>query len=186
MCWLHSSHHTIFLSPAAARLWLVALSSNWRPSSSRMIPWNQPRGSTWNLVHNLLVTSIPHPITPHYHGAGNQQTVGCLRFGTKWLKFYDTYTFTPTKLKGFQFVHPSVRLSTKSCPLCIFDNNTGHMHFIYVHVVNQLQKVCRVSRFFYSKIWIFAYICFVLFCLLNDLARHVLASSVCEMYEDLS
>ena len=41
-------------------------------------------------------------------------------------------------------VHPSVFLQTKSCPLCIF-HNTGRIHLIFRDVMNQLQKVCRVS-----------------------------------------
>ena len=55
---------------------------------------------------------------------------------------------TSTKLKGGYTgitlsVCPSVRLWTESCPLCIF-NNTHWIHFIYAHLIKQLQKVCRV------------------------------------------
>ena len=38
---------------------------------------------------------------------------------------------------------PSVRLWTESCPLCIF-NNTCRIHFIFAHLIKQLQKVCHV------------------------------------------
>ena len=38
---------------------------------------------------------------------------------------------------------PSVRLWTESCPLCIF-NNTHRIHFIFAHLIKQLQKVCHV------------------------------------------
>ena len=38
---------------------------------------------------------------------------------------------------------PSVRLWTESCPLCIF-NNTHRIHFIFAHLIKQLQRVCRV------------------------------------------
>ena len=38
---------------------------------------------------------------------------------------------------------PSVRLWTESCPPCIF-NNTHRIHFIFAHLIKQLQKVCRV------------------------------------------
>ena len=38
---------------------------------------------------------------------------------------------------------PSVRLWTESCPLCIF-YNTHRIHFIFTHLIKQLQKVCRV------------------------------------------
>ena len=40
-------------------------------------------------------------------------------------------------------VRPSVRLWTESCPLCIF-KNTHRIHFIFAHLIKQLQKVCRV------------------------------------------
>ena len=54
-----------------------------------------------------------------------------------------------TKLKGGYTgitlsVCPSVRLWTESCPLCIF-NNTHRIHFIFAHLIKQLQKVCRVK-----------------------------------------
>ena len=53
-----------------------------------------------------------------------------------------------TKLKGGYTgitlsVCPSVRLWTESCPLCIV-NNTHRIHFIFAHLMKQLQKVCRV------------------------------------------
>ena len=40
----------------------------------------------------------------------------------------------------------SVRLWTKSCPLCIFYNmyNIIQIHFIFAHLIKQLQKVCHV------------------------------------------
>ena len=38
---------------------------------------------------------------------------------------------------------PSVRLWTESYSLCIF-NNSRRIHFIYAHLIKQLQKVCRV------------------------------------------
>ena len=38
---------------------------------------------------------------------------------------------------------PSVRLWTELCPLCIF-NNTHRIHFIFAHLIKQLQKVCCV------------------------------------------
>ena len=59
-----------------------------------------------------------------------------------------------TKLKGGILVAPcsSVRLWTESCPLCIF-NNTGRIHFIFAHLIKQLQKVwCEFKN---SQIWNF-------------------------------
>ena len=37
----------------------------------------------------------------------------------------------------------SVRLWTATCPLCIF-HNTRQIHFIFTHLINQLQKVCHM------------------------------------------
>ena len=53
-----------------------------------------------------------------------------------------------TKLKGgysgFTLsICPSVHLWTKSCSLSIF-NNTHQIHFIFAHLIKQLQKVCHV------------------------------------------
>ena len=47
---------------------------------------------------------------------------------------------------------PSVRLWTESCPLCIVHNTSG-IHFIFTHLIDQLQKGCRMLSF--VKIWIF-------------------------------
>ena len=41
----------------------------------------------------------------------------------------------------FHVIRPSVRLWTKSCPLCIF-HNTCRIHFIFAHLIEQLQKLC--------------------------------------------
>ena len=38
---------------------------------------------------------------------------------------------------------PSVRLWTKTCLLCIF-NNTCRIRFIFAHLIKQLEKVCRI------------------------------------------
>ena len=47
----------------------------------------------------------------------------------------------------------SVRLWTESYPLCIF-NNTHRIHFIFAHLIKQLQNVCRVKcPLQNSKIW---------------------------------
>ena len=47
-------------------------------------------------------------------------------------------------------VCPSVRLWTESCPLCIF-NNTCRIHFIFAHLIKQLQKDCRVYSWFQNS-----------------------------------
>ena len=66
-------------------------------------------------------------------------------------------------------VRPSVSLWTESCPLCIF-HDTSRFHFIFTHLINQLQKLCSMLRFLKSlKFWQFIWNCnfdFVL-CLCN-------------------
>ena len=58
------------------------------------------------------------------------------------------------------------RLSRISCPLCSF-YSSGWFHFIFIHLIKQLQKVCRVQSFMQNlKFWQFFKICnfdFVLF-----------------------
>ena len=44
-------------------------------------------------------------------------------------------------------VRRSVRLWTESCPLCIF-HNTCWTHFIFAHLIKQLQKVCCMKSYF--------------------------------------
>ena len=72
-------------------------------------------------------------------------------FGTFWEEDY--YTPTSMKLKGGILVsscpsirpsiRPSVHLWTESCLLCIF-NNTHQFHFIFTHLIKQLQELCCV------------------------------------------
>ena len=56
-------------------------------------------------------------------------------------------------------VRPSVRLSVRPshipCPLCSA-HSSGGIHFILIHLIKQLQKVCGVPSFLQNfKIWIF-------------------------------
>ena len=55
------------------------------------------------------------------------------------------YSMLQQSWKGVILVSPcpSVHLWTESCPLCIF-NNTHRIHFIFAHLIKELQKVCRV------------------------------------------
>ena len=73
----------------------------------------------------------------------------------------------------FHSVRPSVRPrpsvpcpSHIPCPLCSFFSS-GWIHFIFIHLIKQLQKVCRVQSFLqHLKFWQFFKICnfdFVLF-----------------------
>ena len=47
-------------------------------------------------------------------------------------------------------IRPSVCLWTESYPLCIF-YNTCRIHFIFTHLIKQLQKMCRVQCFRQNK-----------------------------------
>ena len=66
------------------------------------------------------------------------------------LLIYHNYTLRSKKLEGWVGILvspcPSVHLWTESCPLCIFCN-TRRIHFIFTHLIKQLQKVCRVGDF---------------------------------------
>ena len=54
--------------------------------------------------------------------------------------------FTPS-------VRPSIRPSRIPCPLCSF-YSSGWIHFIFMHRIKPLQKVCRVQSFLQNfKIW---------------------------------
>ena len=63
--------------------------------------------------------------------------------------------YTGFTLSAFPSVCLFIRLWTECCPLCIF-HNTIRVHFIFRHLINQLQKVCHLLSFVKnSKIWIF-------------------------------
>ena len=52
-------------------------------------------------------------------------------------------------------LRPSVCPSRIPCLLCS-TYSSGWIHFIFIHLIKQLQKVCRVQRFMQNfKIWIF-------------------------------
>ena len=61
---------------------------------------------------------------------------------------YVSITPATTNVKGgytgfTSYIRLSVRLWTKSCPLCIF-HTTSRIHFIFAYLIKQLQKVCHV------------------------------------------
>ena len=52
-------------------------------------------------------------------------------------------------------IRPSVHLSCILCPLCS-SYSSGWIHFIFIHLIKQLQKVCHVQCFLQNfTIWIF-------------------------------
>ena len=73
---------------------------------------------------------------------------------------HSSYTPRTTKLLGgYIGFTPSVRLSVRPsripCPLCSF-YSSGWIHFIFMHLIRQLQKVCRMQSFLQNfKIWNF-------------------------------
>ena len=65
----------------------------------------------------------------------------------------------PTRQRCGVYWFHSVRLSARPsripCPLCS-TYSSGWIHFIFIHLIKQLQKVCRISSFLQNvKIWIF-------------------------------
>ena len=49
------------------------------------------------------------------------------------------------------FVCLSVRMWTESCLLCNF-YDTSHIHFIFTHLIKQLQKVCHMLSFLHNSL----------------------------------
>ena len=99
-----------------------------------------------NTVFKVSITST----SDDHHGISNYQSIESL-FSSL------LYPLLQRSWKGGILVSPcpSVRLWTEWCPLCIF-NNTRRIHFIFAHLIKQLQKVCRMwSLFQKSKIWNF-------------------------------
>ena len=61
----------------------------------------------------------------------------------------------------FQFARLSVCLWTESCPFCIFQN-TSLVHFIFIHLFNRLQKVCRLLNWFLPN-FLYFYTVYILY-----------------------
>ena len=64
------------------------------------------------------------------------------RHGTGYTFTWRRPTVEPVWVYWFHFVRPWTEL----CPLCIF-YNTDRIHYTCTHLINQLQKVCRVLSF---------------------------------------
>ena len=56
------------------------------------------------------------------------------------------YWFQSVRLSLCPSVHPSVHPSCILCQLCS-TYSSGWIHFIFIHLIKQLQKVCSVQRF---------------------------------------
>ena len=110
-----------------------------------------------NNIHHSLI-SAAHPSVVSYSLKPEQNGWHCANIIFK-LSFLDENCFiiltASTKFKGgvywFHVVRPSVcssiRLWTEWCLLCNF-HNTSRIHFIFTHLIKQLQKVCHVLSFF--------------------------------------
>ena len=110
--------------------------------------------SHWSIAVPLLFT-VGHSVAVLWCHTSTYCDVilsDCPQNISKWV----TYIFPPSSSslypplqrswKGvywFLLVRLSVRLWTESCLLCIF-NNTRRIHFIFAHLIKQLQKVCHV------------------------------------------
>ena len=96
------------------------------------LPWWMVQHCGW---HNLLWVSL-YP--PHNEVVGG------------------VYWFHSVRPSVRQSVRPSVpRPSRIPCPLCSF-YSSGWIHFIFMHLIKQLQKVCPVQSYLQNfKIWHF-------------------------------
>ena len=77
--------------------------------------------------------------------ANGRHFVFLLCFGTGWFYPYPSWLLYPTHnevVVGVYWFH-SVRPSRIPCPLCSA-YSFGWIHFIFIHLIKQLQKVCRV------------------------------------------
>ena len=135
--WCHTLSYQICWSDSAAMihwLWMVNLFHD-----NEQLAWQIPAGcyNRVNLQENLDIFQYLKSY--------------CLYFFIVQSSIIIVKVFIPpasTKLKGGYTgitlsVCPSLRLWTESCPLYIF-NNTHRIHFIFAHLIKQLQKVCRV------------------------------------------
>ena len=96
------------------------------------------------------------------HQEANEQTQRLHKYFDVLFHYTIIIFYHTMKLLGvywFHFVRRSVRLSVHlsciPCPLCS-TYSSGWIHFIYIHLIKQFLKVCRVSNFSKTfKIWIF-------------------------------
>ena len=121
-----------------------------------------------NLLSVLRITAITLISKCDYYAELPQCSHICLKFALNLLNLvlhtrgnalglhmflcYHTLCFNEVErgYTGFILsVCPSVPLWTESCPLCIF-NNTRGIHFIFAHLIKQLQ-MCRVYCLFQNE-----------------------------------
>ena len=112
--------------------------------------------------HNISYHSASHHTIPYhisYHTCNMINVIfPSIKPVSKWLwsirkpSWRHNYTSRTTKLLGGYIgftpsVRPSVpRPSRIPCPLCSF-YSSGWIRFIFIHLIKQLQKVCRVQNF---------------------------------------
>ena len=108
----------------------------------------------------VIATALPLCIIPSSHvGFASMQKFApffpIFQAGSNFLEVVGSpffYTCTTKLLGGILVspppsvrpsVHPSVRPSRILCPLCS-TNSFGWIHLIFIHLIKQLQQVCRV------------------------------------------
>ena len=145
--WLDSIRHLlIFL--ILAPFWL---SERGQMCYFQAFSWQCIRGMGRSLSCSSLSCDIPRNEKGKFW---HMEIIQLPSGGYPWLlcsqPFLVFYTPRSTKLNGVYWYHlvrpslrPSLRLWTESCPLCIF-YNIHRIHFIFTHLIKQLQKVCRV------------------------------------------
>ena len=97
-------------------------------------------------------------VQPHFHRV-NELTLEVLwdLTGSQW-SFWIIILYHNKVDRGVYWFHsvcPSIRPSRIPCPLCSAYSSSW-IHFIFIHLIKQLQKICRVSSFLQNfKIGIF-------------------------------
>ena len=119
--------------------------------------------TTWGLdIVQYDNNTLYLPLLHHPYGPG---FIGQWSAATDFVEIHVTAFIIPPAQRscwGYIGFTPSVRPSRISCPLCSAYN---WIHFIFIHLIKQLQKVCGVKSFL-QNFWQFFKICnfdFVLF-----------------------
>ena len=139
--WIHQ-----WESPCEMIFWLPGNPLCIDPHDQDIIQYFDPGAKiSWGLRYSLtLATQL---IGGHWQSYCHQgRTVKQSIWNShEWHIIASLYPTLQRSWKGGILVSPcpSVRLWTESCPLCIV-NNTHRIHFIFAHLIKQLQKVCRV------------------------------------------
>ena len=96
-----------------------------------LVPWDINTSPDQCVFHNVSVSSV--------------EWVSCrnIIIPSAQKSCWGVYWFHSVRLSICQYVRPSVRPYSIPCPLCTA-YSSGWIHFIFWHLIKQLQKVCRM------------------------------------------